>query len=124
MAFGKNKNLILKFIVGLTGCFFVFISYKLGYDWYVDNFTPRSRGVSLGFVAFYMRYIIIPSVFLSAFIKLRLSIVMIITVIIYMVASWYSTNPMRVILMLASYLSGYLFIIIVLTLRRKHIDNF
>lgn len=124
MVFGTNKYPILRFIIGLTGCSFVFVSYKVGYDWYMDNFIPRSRGVSLGFVAFYMRCIIIPLVFSSAFIKIRLSIVMIILVIIYMITSWYNTNPMRVILMLLSCLSGYLFVIIALILRKKCIDAF
>ncbi|AXD30171.1 hypothetical protein CHD54_17970 [Salmonella enterica] len=42
----------------------------------MNYFSPRSRGVTLGFVIFYMEYVIIPVVF-SAFMKVKYSLLFI-----------------------------------------------
>lgn len=86
-------------------------SASLGYEWYTTYFTPRSRGVGLGFVIFCMRYIIIPITFLTTFIKPKHSSVIFGLVIIFMLYSWYGTNPLRVMLIFCSSLPACLIII-------------
>ena len=98
-------------MIAVLGCILVIIVHNLGYKWYMDNFIPRSRGVGLAFVIFYMWYIMFPLMFLSAFIKLKHSIFILSLAFIYMFYSWYDTNPLRVILMFISSLSGYALII-------------
>ena len=71
MKFGKNKTVAINILIAVLGCIFVVTAHYLGYKWHMDHFTPRSRGVGLGFVMLYMRYIIISIIFLSAFIKLK-----------------------------------------------------
>lgn len=66
----------------------------------------KEEGVGLGFVIFYMRYIIISITFLATSIKPKHSSVIFGLVIIFMLYSWYGTNPLRVILMFCSSLSG------------------
>ena len=78
-----------------------------------------SRGVRLGFVMFYMRYVIIPITFLSAFIKLKHSSVIFGLVAVFMLYSWYETNPLRVILMLISCSAGYVLVILLKYVQEK-----
>jgi hypothetical protein len=115
----KNKNIIAKLMIAFLGSITVLVVHHLGYEWYMTYFTPRSRGVGLGFVMFYMRYIIIPITFLSAFIKPKHSSVIFGLVIIFMLYSWYETNPLRVILMLISCLAGYVLVILLKYVQEK-----
>lgn len=85
----------------------------------MNYFSPRSRGVTLGFVIFYMEYVIIPVVFFSAFMKVKYSLLFIVycllfigVVIFYMFYEWYGTNPLRVVLMFFSCSVGYVMVII------------
>lgn len=111
MHFRKIKIFIMNALISVLGCILVITAHNFGYNWYIDNFTPQSRGVGLAFVISYMRCIIIPIIFLSAFIKLKHSIFILSLAFIYMFYSWYGTNPLRVILMFTSSLSGYALII-------------
>ncbi|CAD6175601.1 Uncharacterised protein [Escherichia coli] len=111
MEFGKNKTVAINVLIAVLGCIFVVTVHYFGYKWYMDHFTPRSRGVGLGFVMFYMRYIIIPIIFLSAFIKLKHSAPILSVAFVFMFYTWYGTNPLRVMLMFGSSLSGYAIII-------------
>lgn len=63
MVSGKNKNIIINIAIAFLGCILVILVHHLGYRWYMNYFSPRSRGVTLGFVIFYMEYVIIPVVF-------------------------------------------------------------
>lgn len=117
MALGKYKMLFLKSVIAIIGCASVVISHQVGYEWYMNHFTPSSRGISLGFVVFYMRCVIVPSVFVSAFIKAKYSLVIGLLINIYMFFLWYETNPLRVILMLISYLVGYILVVLIKLIR-------
>lgn len=121
MVSGKNKNIIINTAIAFLGCFFVLLVHKLGYEWYMAHFNPRSRGVTLGFVMLYMRFIVIPVVFLSAFIKVKHSLLTICVVIIYMTFSWYGTNPLRVILMFFSCSIGYAVVVICGVMKEKYL---
>ncbi|MFX2609504.1 hypothetical protein [Enterobacter mori] len=107
----KIKKNLAKLIIAFAGCIIVLAVHHLGYEWYMTYFTPRSRGVGLGFVNFYMRYIVIPITFLAAFIKPKNSSVIFGLVIIFMLYSWYEINPLRVMLMLISSSTGYVLVI-------------
>lgn len=112
MASGKNKNIAINTVIALLEVVIVILVHQFGYDWYMSHFSPRSRGGTLGFVMFYMRYVVTPVVFLSAFIRIKYSLLAIGMVIIYMIYTWYSTNPLRVILMFCSCSIGYIVVII------------
>ncbi|ASV18939.1 hypothetical protein B8P98_06355 [Klebsiella quasivariicola] len=70
-----------------------------------------------------MRFIVIPVVFLSAFIKVKHSLLAICVVIIYMIFSWYGTNPLRVILMLFSCSIGYAVVVICGVMKKKYLEK-
>jgi hypothetical protein len=118
----KIKNLV-KLIIAFLGCITVLAVHHLGYEWYITYFTPSSRGVGLGFVIFYMRYIIIPITFLATFIKPKHSSVIFGLVIIFMLYSWYETNPLRVILMIISFSAGYVLVISLRSIYRNHSEQ-
>lgn len=119
MGFGKNKIVAMNILIAVLGCILVVTVHYFGYKCYMEYFTPRSRGVGLGFVMLYMRYIIIPIIFLSAFIKLKYSISILGVAFVFMFYTWYGTNPLRVILMFGSSLSGYAIIIFAKKLKRN-----
>ncbi|POP46976.1 hypothetical protein CHU32_16655 [Superficieibacter electus] len=83
------------------------------------HFSPQSRGVTLGFVMFYMNCIIIPGVFSCAFLKINKSLFMIGAINIYMFYLWYSYHPLRVILMCFACLMGYGVVLFLLLLSRR-----
>ncbi|WP_148242092.1 hypothetical protein [Enterobacter asburiae] len=119
MEFGKNKTVAINILIAVLGCILVVTVHYFCYKWYMDHFTPRSRGVGLGFVMLYMRYIIIPIIFLSAFVKLKYSIPILSVAFVFMFYTWFGTNPLRVMLMLGSSLSGYAIIIFAKKLKRN-----
>lgn len=123
MAYGINKNIVSKVIIALIGCFVVFSIHQLGHDWYMGHFKPRSRGVTLGFVMFYMNFIVMPAVFVSPFMKAKFSLIMIAFVFVVMFVTWYGTNPLRVILMFLSGFMGYLSVMLILTIINKVCDK-
>ncbi len=112
MVSGKNKNIIINIAIAFLGCILVILVHHLGYRWYMNYFSPRSRGVTLGFVIFYMEYVVIPVVFFSAFMKVKYSLLFIGVVIFYMFYEWYGTNPLRVVLMFFSCSVGYVMVIV------------
>ncbi len=78
----------------------------------MGHFRPRSHGVTLGFVMFYMNFIIMPCIIISPFLRVRFSLFLMLAVFLWMFYMWYGTNPLRVLLMLLSGLAGYGFILI------------
>lgn len=112
MEYGKSKLVAIKFFLSLFGCAIVIISHQMGYEWYMGHFRPRSHGVTLGFVMFYMNFIVMPCIFISPFLRVRFSFLIIIPVFLWMFYTWYETNPLRVLLMFLSGLAGYGFILI------------
>lgn len=123
MAFGKNKIILINMLIALIGCGSVILAHQFGYVWYMSDFHPQSRGASLGFVMFYMRYIIIPTVFLSAFLRAKYSLLMISAVNMYMFYSWYSTNPLRVLLMFLSGITGFAIVFMLIALKNKYVKG-
>lgn len=119
MEFGRNKIVMIEILIAILGCILVVTVHYFCCKWYMNHFTPRSRGGSLGFAMLYIRYAIIPMIFISAFIKLKYSISILGMAFIFIFYSWYGTNPLRVILMFASLLSGYATIIIA----KKHLKE-
>lgn len=111
MEFGGNKAVVIKILIAILGCILVFTVHYLCHKWYMNHSTPRSRGAGLGFVMLYMRYVIIPIIFFSVFIKLKYSISILVVAFIFMFYTWYGTNSLRVMLMFGSSLSGYAIII-------------
>lgn len=120
MESGKNKATLVNILIAILSCILVVIVHDFGHDWYMDHFTSRSKGVTLGFIMAYMRYIMIPAIFLSAFIRVKYSITILSVFIIFMFYCWYESNPLRVILMFVSCLSGYTLIIFYRLLKNKN----
>lgn len=123
MVCGKNKIILINVLIALLGCGSVILTFHFGYEWYMSDFHPHSRGALLGFVMFYMRGVIIPTVFISAFLKAKYSLLMISAVNVYMFYSWYGTNPLRVILMFLSGITGFAIVLIFMTLRDKYMKE-
>ncbi|MCB5309796.1 hypothetical protein [Yersinia massiliensis] len=119
MGYGINKKNVFKIIIALMGCFVIFSIHQLGYELYMSHFKPQSRGVTLGFVMFYMNFIVIPTVFISAFLKVRFSLIMMVLVFVIMFITWYGTNPLRVILMFLSGFMGYFFVMLSIAIENK-----
>ncbi len=115
----ENKNIIAKLMIAFLGCITVLVVHNFGYEWYRTYFTPRSRGVGLGFVMFYMRYVIIPTTFLSVFIKPKHSSVIFGLVAVFMLYLWHEINPLRIILMLISCSAGYVLVILLKYVQEK-----
>lgn len=119
MVSGKHKKLLIRFIIAFTGCLIVFLVHEIGHEWYMNHFRPRSHGVSLVFVMFYMRYIILPVIVLSAFIKWRWSLLIISFAFLSMFSMWFGTNPLRVILMFLSGSLGYVSVLLGIYLSKR-----
>lgn len=124
MGFGKNTIVAMNILIAVLGCILVVTVHYFGYKCYMEYFTPRSRGVGLGFVMLYMRYIIILIILLSIFIKLKysmsfLGLAWLGLAFVFMFYTWYGTNPLRVILMFGYSLSGYAIIIFAKKLKRN-----
>lgn len=112
MGYRKSKLVVIKFILSIFGCAIVIFSHQMGYEWYIGHFRPRSHGVTLGFVMFYMNFIAIPCIFISPFLRVRFSLFIMLPVFLWMFYTWCETNPLRVLLMFLSGLAGYGFIVL------------
>ena len=119
MEFKKNKVIIFNLLLALLSCAVIILIHNAGYEWYIAHFHPRSRGVGLGFVRFYILGIIIPAVFISVFIRMKCSLIMMAAIFGYMFITWYSGNPLRVILMSISACAGYGVVISGMLLKRS-----
>ena len=124
---GKNKILAFKLLFSLTGCLVVVVVvvvvHQLGYQVYMEHYRPRSRGVTLGFVKFYMQYAVMPFIFFSSFLKVTFSLAVMAFIFILMFYAWYETNPLRVLLMFISGLAGYCFILLCLLFEKKKLSR-
>ena len=116
---GKNKILAFKILFSLIGCLVVVAVHQLGYQGYMEHYRPRSRGVTLGFVKFYMQYAVMPFIFVSSFLKVTFSLAVMTFIFILMFYAWYETNPLRVLLMFISGLAGYGFILLCVLFEKK-----
>jgi hypothetical protein len=112
MISGGNKIIFFKLLSSIFACVAVILAHQMGYEWYMGHFRPRSHGVTLGFVMFYMNFIIMPCIFISPFLRVRFSLFLMLAVFLWMFYIWYGSNPLRVLLMFLSGLAGYGFILI------------
>ena len=120
---GKNKILAFKILFSLIGCLVVVAVHQLGYQGYMEHYRPRSRGVTLGFVKFYMQYIVMPFIFISSFLKIKFSLAVMAFIFILMFYAWYETNPLRILLMFISGLAGYGFILLGVLFEKKKLSR-
>lgn len=123
MVSGRNKIIAFKIISSLIGCLVVILVHEIGYEWHMDHFQPHSRGVTLGFVMFYMQFIVNPGIFVSSFLRIRYSLAIMILVFLLMFCTWYETNPLRVLLMFLSGVAGYSFIILCVIFKNKKLPH-
>ncbi|GEM_PF-1724467 len=70
---------------------------------YLENFTIQSHGITLGFVRFYMLYVMIPFLFIMAFCRSKIFFILYIFTMLLMMFLWLSSHPLRVCLMAFSY---------------------
>ncbi|KEY59826.1 hypothetical protein [Serratia sp. DD3] len=111
MLSGKSnsaKIFLIKIIASILCCVVLIFIHDLGHYIYTNSFTPRSKGVGLGFVSFYLIFVISPSLFVIPFVSFRMSVVISILVLVYPFLQWFSTNPLRVILIVLSGFLAYL----------------
>lgn len=120
---GKNKILAYKLLVSLIGCLVVVVVHQLGYQWYMEHYRPLSRGVTLGFVKFYMQYVVMPFICISSFLKVPFSLAVMAVIFILMFYAWYETNPLRVVLMFISALAGYCFVMLCVLFEKKKLSR-
>jgi len=86
----------------LAGFIMIFI-HDYGRYLYIKNFQPVSHGVTLGFVAFYILYIMMPSLFVMSLVSRGLFLSIYCVVSILLIFLWFTGNPLRVSLMLMAY---------------------
>ncbi|PVZ83927.1 hypothetical protein C9426_24655 [Serratia sp. S1B] len=123
MPFWRDKAImifLIKIIASLLCSAILIFAHDLGHHLYTSHFTTRSRGVGLGFVAFYIKFFIIPSLFIISFVSFRIGIILCIVVLAYLFFQWFPSNPLRVTLIALSAILSYL----VIFMMKKRIDRY
>ncbi len=121
MPFGKNKSAIIfsmKIIASVLCCVIFIFIHDFGYYIYTSNFTPKSKGIGLGFVSFYLIYVVCPSLFAIPFISFRVGVILATLVLLCLFWLWFPGNPLRVMLIAISGFFSYL----VVFFMKKSID--
>lgn len=111
MVCGMKRINLTNVVISLMGCFIVICIHQLGRSLYLDCHLPKSHGVTLGFIPFYMYFFICPVIFFSGFVNRKLSFFVLMLVLFFMLYIWFSTHPLRVILMSISASAGYFFVV-------------
>lgn len=101
----KNKRLLflIKISAATFAVFIMIVIHDCGRYFYTQNCKSVSHGVTLGFVAFYILYVMTPSLFIMSVVTKWLFLVIYFAVSILLIFLWYAGNPLRVSLMLLSY---------------------
>lgn len=101
----KNKRLLflIKISAATVAVFIMMVIHDCGRYLYTQNYKSVSHGVTLGFVAFYILYVMTPSLFIMSITTKWLFLVIYLAVSILLFFLWYAGNPLRVSLMLLSY---------------------
>lgn len=123
MLFGKNRPamaVLIKMAASVLCCIILMFIHDLGYYIYTSNFTPKSKGVGLGFVSFYLIYVICPSLFVIPFTSFRVGVILATLVLLCLFWLWFSGNPYRVILIAMSGVFSYLVVFIMKKLIEAH----
>jgi hypothetical protein len=110
MAHGLNRKMFRYiFTIGFSVLcvLLTIVIHDVGRHFYLQHYTPVSRGVGLGFISFYFTFFIFPSFFIISFLHIRIGIVIALLIMSTMYFVWFGGNPLRVILMSASSIPSY-----------------
>ncbi|AIN19310.1 putative membrane protein [Yersinia rochesterensis] len=112
MAFGIKSQFILKLIIFVVSVIIMIGSYSFGSALYKGMFDITShRNVGMIFISFYFLLIASPVLLVTLFTTFRVGFAILFCGICYLFFEWYSLHPLRVILMGASVVTGYVFIL-------------
>ncbi|BEC46686.1 hypothetical protein VEE53_21840 [Escherichia coli] len=99
---------VIKIIIAITGVMIMVMAHDLGHEIYTSYFRPSSHGVGLGFIRFYMLFVLLPVVFLTPFIANKYTHTLSCIAILYLLFSWGGLHPLRFILMILSFMLSYM----------------
>ncbi|CQJ62885.1 phage protein (partial) [Yersinia intermedia] len=112
MAFGIKSKFIFKLIIFVASVIIMIGSYSFGSALYKGIFDITSpRNVGMIFIYFYFLLIASPVLLVTLFTTFRVGFAILFCGICYLFFEWYSLRPLRVILMGASVVTGYIFIL-------------
>lgn len=114
MASGKNRTMndsILKVIIAVIGCMTMFFVHDLGREIYMFYYTPKSHGVGLGFVRFFIVCFSFPLIIISCFLLKKYSFFISVVLFLCFFYFFFRTTPLRVMLVLISYIISYAFVL-------------
>lgn len=107
-----KSELNLKLVIFIISVIIMLSCYSLGSTLYKSMFDITShRSAGMIFISFYFLLIASPTLFITLFIALRVSLALLFCGIGYLFFEWYSLHPLRVMLMGASMIMGYIFIL-------------
>ena len=79
---------VIKIIIAITGVMIMVMAHDLGHEIYTSYFRPSSHGVGLGFIRFYMLFVLLPVVYLTPFIANKYTHTLSCIAILYLLFSW------------------------------------
>ena len=116
MGFGMKINFILltfKFIAAVVSGLVIVLIHNYGHSLYMENFIPQSHGITLGFVRFYILYIMLPSLFIMVFTSNKIFIFTYFIIMFAMFSLWFSSHPLRIYLLSISYSTATWFLFLI-----------
>ncbi|EBS7636594.1 hypothetical protein CDR68_23145 [Salmonella enterica] len=111
MGSGKNKAIngfFFRIFISVIGCVVVYFVHDFSVEIYSSHYTVRSHGVGLGFVGGYIIFMIFPVLVVSSFLSVKYSSLLMLISSCYLFYTWFELHPLRVLLIFASSLLGYL----------------
>ncbi len=112
MVFGIKNKFMLKLIIFIISVIIMIGSYSFVSALYISMFDITShRSVGMIFISFYFFLIASPVLLITLFTRFRVGFAILLCGVCYLFFEWYSLHPLRVILMGASVVNGYIFIL-------------
>lgn len=99
----KVKTRFYNVIHAFVCCAVLITVHDYGHYIYTQHYRVISHGVTLGFIQFYMLYVMIPSIFIMSFLRGWPFYTTFTIVLLPLLYTWLPSNPLRVSLMVASY---------------------
>lgn len=74
-------------------------------------YTPKSHGVGLGFVGFFIVYFSFPLIIISCFLSKKYSFFISVVLFLCFFYFFFRSTPLRVMLVIISYIISYVFVL-------------
>lgn len=118
----KNKVRMLSYKIthALICCVVLIMVHDGVHYFYMQHYRVISHGVTLGFVSFYILYVMCPSIFVMSFLRgwwFTAVFIIATTLLFYF---WFSSNPLRVLLMVSSYVVATICLVFLKRINKHH----